>query len=66
MHMGPKTPPEGDVFDLSLEVDANTTFGGVPPPREKHPDLGDGGYILASNVTGTSLPTPKSRILFPL
>ncbi|CAK0911258.1 unnamed protein product [Prorocentrum cordatum] len=48
------------------EVVTNTKIGGVPPPREDDPDLGDGGKILASKVAKLLPPTPKSRIIFPL
>eukprot|EP00959_Pyramimonas_sp_CCMP1952_P372443 7799459-Pyramimonas_sp.AAC.1 len=34
-----------------LEVGTNTKTGGVPSPREDHPDLGAGGNTVASKVT---------------
>eukprot|EP00959_Pyramimonas_sp_CCMP1952_P439666 9204323-Pyramimonas_sp.AAC.1 len=45
------------------EVDTNTKIGGVPPPREENPDLGDDGSILASEVTEILPPPPNSRIV---
>eukprot|EP00959_Pyramimonas_sp_CCMP1952_P092918 1944414-Pyramimonas_sp.AAC.1 len=42
-------PSDGDRLRVAgLEVDTNTDIGGVPPPMEEDPDLGDGGDILAS------------------
>eukprot|EP00959_Pyramimonas_sp_CCMP1952_P316597 6626676-Pyramimonas_sp.AAC.1 len=48
-----------------LEIDTSTKIGGVPPPREQDPDLGDGGNILASRVAERLPPAPKSKITFP-
>ncbi|CAK0858225.1 unnamed protein product [Prorocentrum cordatum] len=41
-----------------FEIDTNTNIGGMLPPREDDPDLGDGGNIRVSHPSGAAAALP--------